>query len=164
MILLSLFSESMATRPLISLQLLSSSSSSLLNQTPKLLFFQKPELISHHRKWSRTSAHQSSANLIIHPSVLFLSSGFDGGGGFIDTQTFIVTISLIVAISLSLFLGFKGDPVPCERCGGNGGTKCVFCLEGKMKVESGMVNCKVCKGSGLIFCKKCGGSGYSRRL
>ncbi|EOA24873.1 hypothetical protein CARUB_v10018161mg [Capsella rubella] len=159
----------MATRPLISLQLLSSSSlsSSSLNPTPQFLFFPKPELISHHRnknKW-RTSVHQSSANLIIHPSIIFLSgSGFDGGGGFIDTQTFIVTISLVVAIALSLFLGFKGDPVPCERCGGNGGTKCVFCLEGKMKVESGMVDCKVCKGSGLIFCKKCGGSGYSRRL
>jgi hypothetical protein len=154
---------------LISLQLLSSSSSSSsLKPTTKLLFFHKPELISHHHrnrnKLSRTSVHQHSANLIIHPSVLFLSSAFDGGGGFIDTQTFIVTISLVVAIALSLFLGFKGDPVPCERCGGNGGTKCVFCLEGKMKVESGMVDCKVCKGSGLIFCKKCGGSGYSRRL
>ncbi|KAL1188629.1 Protein BUNDLE SHEATH DEFECTIVE 2 [Cardamine amara subsp. amara] len=153
-------------RPLISLQLLSSSSSSLLKQIPQLLFFPKPELISHQRnqsKWSRTSVHQCSSNLIIHPSLLFLN-GFDGGGGFIDTQTFIVTISLVVASALSLFLGFKGDPVPCERCGGNGGTKCVFCLEGKMKVESGIVDCKVCKGSGLMFCKKCGGSGYSRRL
>lgn len=112
MILLSFFfSDSMATRPLISLQLLSSSSSYLssssLNPTPQFLSFQKPELISHQRKWSRTSVHQSSANLIIHPSVLFLSSGFDGGGGFIDTQTFIVTISLVIAIGLSLFLGFK---------------------------------------------------------
>ncbi|CAH2065501.1 unnamed protein product [Thlaspi arvense] len=156
----------MATRPLISLQLLSSS---FLNPTPKFLFLpnfstKKLELCRHHHKTnkcSRTSVHCSS-NLIINPSVLFLS-GFDGGG-FVDTQTFIVTISLVVAIALSLFLGFKGDPVPCERCGGNGGTKCVFCQEGKMKVESGMVNCKVCKGSGLIFCKKCGGSGYSRRL
>ncbi|XP_010503066.1 PREDICTED: uncharacterized protein LOC104780262 isoform X2 [Camelina sativa] len=161
----------MATRPLISLQLLSSSSSlsssSLNPPPPQFLFFPKPELIRHHRnqnKWRTSVHHQPSANLIIHPSLLFLSSGFDGGGGFIDTQTFIVTISLVVAIALSLFLGFKGDPVPCERCGGNGGTKCVFCLEGKMKVESGLVNCKVCKGSGLIFCKKCGGSGYSRRL
>lgn len=105
-------SESMASRPLISLQLLSSSSSSSsLKPTTKLLFFHKPELISHHHrnrnKLSRTSVHQHSANLIIHPSVLFLSSAFDGGGGFIDTQTFIVTISLVVAIALSLFLGFK---------------------------------------------------------
>ncbi|KFK32320.1 hypothetical protein AALP_AA6G226500 [Arabis alpina] len=147
----------MATRPLISLQLFSSLSSSSLNPTPQFLYLSptKPQLS---RKWSRRSV-QCSGNLIIHPSVLFLG-GFDGG----DTQTFIVTISLLVAISLSLFLGFKGDPVPCERCGGNGGTKCVFCQEGKMKVESGMVSCKVCKGSGLVFCKKCRGSGYSRRL
>ncbi|KAK1354495.1 protein disulfide-isomerase LQY1, chloroplastic [Heracleum sosnowskyi] len=82
----------------------------------------------------------------------------------LDTQTFLVTISVLVAISLSLFLGLKGDPVPCERCAGNGGTKCVFCSDGKMKLETGLVDCKVCKGAGLIFCKKCGGSGYSRRL
>uniref|UniRef100_A0A1J3CIN8 Protein SPA, chloroplastic n=1 Tax=Noccaea caerulescens TaxID=107243 RepID=A0A1J3CIN8_NOCCA len=154
----------MATRPLISLQFLSSSSSlssASLNQTPQFLFlssFAKPRKT---HKCSRTSVHCSS-HLIINPSLLFLN-GFDGAG-FLDTQTFIVTISLLVAIALSLFLGFKGDPVPCDRCGGNGGTKCVFCQEKKMKVESGMVNCKVCKGSGLIFCKKCGGSGYSRRL
>ncbi|CAF2085871.1 BnaA06g20290D [Brassica napus] len=148
-----------ATRPLISLQLLSSLSPFSLNPTRQSHFlpnFTKP------KRLSRRSGVHCSANLITHPSVLFLGS-FDGGG-FVDTQTFIVTISLVVAIALSLFLGFKGDPVPCERCGGNGGTKCVFCLEGKMKVDSGMVDCKVCKGSGLIFCKKCGGSGYSRRL
>ncbi|KAF3511656.1 uncharacterized protein LOC111211609 isoform X2 [Brassica napus] len=139
----------MATRPLISLQLLSSLSSFSLNPTRQSLFlpnFTKP------KRLSRRSGVHCSANLITHPSVLFLGS-FDGGG-FVDTQTFIVTISLVVAIALSLFLGFKGDPVPCERCGGNG----------KMKVDSGIVDCKVCKGSGLIFCKKCGGSGYSRRL
>ncbi|KAF8106714.1 hypothetical protein N665_0134s0002 [Sinapis alba] len=150
----------MATRPLISLQLLSSLSSSSLNPTPQSLFF--PNFTTPKRLSRTSGVVHCSANLITHPSVLFLSS-FDGGG-FVDTQTFIVTISLVVAITLSLFLGFKGDPVPCERCGGNGGTKCVFCLEGKMKVDSGMVDCKVCKGSGLIFCKKCGGSGYSRRL
>ncbi|KAG6415212.1 hypothetical protein SASPL_122617 [Salvia splendens] len=71
---------------------------------------------------------------------------------------------VLVAISLSLLLGLKGDPVPCERCAGNGGTKCVFCNDGKMKVETGLVDCKVCKGAGLILCKKCGGSGYSKRL
>ncbi|CAA7048552.1 unnamed protein product [Microthlaspi erraticum] len=153
----------MATRPLISLQFLASSSlsSSSLNQTPQFLFLPNSTKPRKTRKCSRTSV-QCSSSLIISPSLLFLN-GFDGGG-FVDTQTFIVTISLVVAIALSLFLGFKGDPVPCERCGGNGGTKCVFCQEGKMKVESGIVNCKVCKGSGLIFCKKCGGSGYSRRL
>ncbi|KAG8371095.1 hypothetical protein BUALT_Bualt13G0051200 [Buddleja alternifolia] len=112
----------------------------------------------------------------------------------VDTQTFLVTVSVLVAIALSL-----GDPVPCERCAGNGGTKCVFCNNGKMKKEAGLVDCKVCKGAvdvwrlicalklvlsmhkkgftisdlllaagnlmtGLILCKKCGGSGYSRRL
>ncbi|CAI9785821.1 unnamed protein product [Fraxinus pennsylvanica] len=82
----------------------------------------------------------------------------------VDTQTFLVTVSVLGAIALSLFLGLKGDPVPCERCAGNGGTKCVFCSDGKMKLETGPVDCRVCKGTGLIFCKKCGGSGYSRRL
>ncbi|KAK9079059.1 hypothetical protein SSX86_000729 [Deinandra increscens subsp. villosa] len=82
----------------------------------------------------------------------------------LDTQTFLATISVLVAISLSLFLGLKGDPVPCEKCAGNGGTKCVFCNDGKMKMETGSVECKVCKGAGLILCKKCAGSGYSKRL
>ncbi|KAK7276544.1 hypothetical protein RIF29_17685 [Crotalaria pallida] len=83
---------------------------------------------------------------------------------YFDTQTLLATVSVLAAIALSLFLGFKGDPVPCERCGGNGGTKCVFCNDGKMKQEMGLIDCKVCKGSGLILCKKCGGSGYSKRL
>ncbi|KAL3035475.1 hypothetical protein AAZX31_02G254600 [Glycine max] len=98
---------------------------------------------------------------IIDPLLLFngVATTF-----YFDTQTLIVTVSVLAAIALSLFLGLKGDPVPCERCGGNGGTKCVFCNDGKMKQEMGLINCKVCKGSGLIFCKKCGGSGYSRRL
>ena len=92
----------MATRPLISLQLLSSLSSFSLNPTRQSLFlpnFTKP------KRLSRRSGVHCSANLITHPSVLFLGS-FDGGG-FVDTQTFIVTISLVVAIALSLFLGFK---------------------------------------------------------
>ncbi|KAI3461225.1 hypothetical protein Pfo_017888 [Paulownia fortunei] len=95
-----------------------------------------------------------------HPILLF--TGLDSPT--VDTQTFLVTVSVLVAIALSLVLGLKGDPVPCERCAGNGGTKCVFCSDGKMKVETGLVDCKVCKGAGLILCKKCGGSGYSRRL
>ncbi|GAV76995.1 hypothetical protein CFOL_v3_20467 [Cephalotus follicularis] len=98
-------------------------------------------------------------NLIIHP--ILLLSAFDRP---LDTQTFIVTISVFAAIALSLFLGLKGDPVPCQRCAGNGGTKCVFCDSGKMKKEMGLVDCKVCRGAGYIFCKKCGGSGYYRRL
>ncbi|KAI7982953.1 hypothetical protein LOK49_LG15G02470 [Camellia lanceoleosa] len=54
--------------------------------------------------------------LFLHP-LLFLSSSFDGP---LDTQTFLATISVLAAIALSLFLGLKGDPVPCGRCAGNG--------------------------------------------
>ncbi|XP_078430856.1 thylakoid lumenal P17.1 protein [Wolffia australiana] len=98
-----------------------------------------------------------------------LLAGTRHGGGFatkfsLDTQTIIVSASVLAAVSLSLLLGLKGEPVPCDRCGGNGGTKCVFCVEGKMKMETGLVDCRVCKGTGLILCKKCGGSGYSKRL
>ncbi|GAB2233972.1 hypothetical protein Drorol1_Dr00003202 [Drosera rotundifolia] len=98
-------------------------------------------------------------NLIVPPILLF--AGFDAP---IDTQTFLASVSVLVAVTLSLFLGLKGDPVPCERCAGNGGTKCVFCTDGKMKKESGRIDCKVCKGAGLILCKNCKGSGYSERL
>ncbi|CAJ1971158.1 unnamed protein product [Sphenostylis stenocarpa] len=125
----------------------SSKRSSSLLQFPSILrhkVTQKPRLL-----------------MIVHPILLFngVATTF-----YFDTQTVIVTVSVLAAIALSLFLGLKGDPVPCERCGGNGGTKCVFCDNGKMKQDMGLINCKVCKGSGLIFCKKCGGSGYSRRL
>ncbi|CAL4973817.1 unnamed protein product [Urochloa decumbens] len=111
----------------------------------------------------------------------------------IDTQTIIIAAAVVSAVSLSLVLGLKvprhwlfylvaewagccprvvmffaaslqGDPVPCDRCAGNGGTKCVFCNDGKMKVENGAVECRVCRGAGLILCKKCAGSGYSKRL
>lgn len=100
--------------------------------------------------------------MIIDPILLF--NGLGSSAFYIDTQTLLATVSVLAAIALSLFLGFKGDPVSCERCGGNGGTKCVFCNNGKMKKETGLVDCKVCKGSGLVLCKKCAGSGYSRRL
>uniref|UniRef100_A0A453FLV1 Uncharacterized protein n=1 Tax=Aegilops tauschii subsp. strangulata TaxID=200361 RepID=A0A453FLV1_AEGTS len=36
----------------------------------------------------------------------------------------------------------QGDPVPCDRCAGNGGTKCVFCNDGKMKADNGVVECR----------------------
>ncbi|KAM3398748.1 protein BUNDLE SHEATH DEFECTIVE 2, chloroplastic [Capsicum galapagoense] len=103
--------------------------------------------------------HQFSINHH-HPILLFV--GFDSVP--LDTQTFLATFSVLTAIALSLFLGLKGDPVPCDRCAGNGGTKCVFCNDGKMKKETGLVDCKVCKGAGLILCKKCAGSGYSKML
>ncbi|ERM93626.1 hypothetical protein AMTRI_Chr03g56320 [Amborella trichopoda] len=97
--------------------------------------------------------------LLVNP-LLFVN----GGERPLDTQTLLVTISVLITITLSLLLGFKGDPVPCQRCAGNGGTKCVFCSDGKMRQETGLVDCRVCKGAGLILCKKCGGSGYSTRL
>ncbi|XP_050370952.1 uncharacterized protein LOC126788961 [Argentina anserina] len=115
----------------------------------------------------RCSASVKPLEVILEPTRLFvqpillLTTGLNSP---VDTQTFLATISVLAAIALSLLLGLKGDPVPCERCAGNGGTKCVFCNNGKMKLETGLVDCKVCKGAGLVLCKKCAGSGYSRRL
>ncbi|XP_065867431.1 protein BUNDLE SHEATH DEFECTIVE 2, chloroplastic isoform X1 [Euphorbia lathyris] len=135
----------------------SSSSSPFPNSdfVPQLLFL-KPQFpsLSSHVEFLHRPTH-----LLLHPLLLY--SGFERP---LDTQTALATVSVFAAIALSLFLGLKGDPVPCDRCAGNGGTKCVFCKDGKMKQETGLVDCKVCKGAGLIFCKKCGGSGYSRRL
>ncbi|XP_028549669.1 uncharacterized protein LOC110095438 [Dendrobium catenatum] len=74
-----------------------------------------------------------------------------GGDRTIDTQTLIVSVSVIAAVALSLFLGLKGDPLPCSRCGGNGGTKCVFCTNGKMKQETGLVDCRACKGADTLL-------------
>ncbi|KAK4780130.1 hypothetical protein SAY87_016236 [Trapa incisa] len=53
--------------------------------------------------------------LLVRPILLF--GGFDRA---VDTQTALATISVLAAIALSLFLGLKGDPVPCDRCAGNG--------------------------------------------
>ena len=36
-----------------------------------------------------------------------------------------------------------------------GGTKCVFCEDGKMKQETGLIDCRVCKGAGKIYGHKC---------
>ncbi|BBM97753.1 hypothetical protein Mp_1g08040 [Marchantia polymorpha subsp. ruderalis] len=79
-------------------------------------------------------------------------------------QTLLLTAGVLTATSVSLYFGLKGDPVLCAKCAGNGGTKCVFCMDGRMKNEKGLVDCRVCKGAGLIMCKNCKGSGYSRRL
>ncbi|KAL2652437.1 hypothetical protein R1flu_020565 [Riccia fluitans] len=79
-------------------------------------------------------------------------------------QTLLLTATVLIATSVSLYFGLKGDPVLCEKCAGNGGTKCVFCMDGKMKNEKGLVDCRVCKGAGLIMCRNCKGSGYSSRL
>ncbi|XP_077226059.1 thylakoid lumenal P17.1 protein isoform X2 [Tasmannia lanceolata] len=154
--------SSSSSSPLCHFSLFSSSSSSS-NSIP-LLFSSiyspsiphqigKPETL----KLSGSKPKTLTSKLLFHP--IFLINGISRP---LDTQTFIVTISVLAAIALSLFLGLKGDPVPCQRC--RGGTKCVFCNDGKMKQETGLVDCRVCKGAGLILCKKCGGSGYSRRL
>ncbi|KAJ8439360.1 hypothetical protein Cgig2_022497 [Carnegiea gigantea] len=89
--------------------------------------------------------HYSSKFKLVHQNhPILLFAGFDRPT---DTQTLLATVSVLAAIALSLFLGLKGDPVPCERCAGNGGTKCIFCNNGKMKIETGQVDCKVCKGA-----------------
>ena len=31
-----------------------------------------------------------------------------------------------------------------------GGVKCVFCIDGKMKTDTGMGDCRVCKGAGML--------------
>ncbi|XP_076913435.1 protein BUNDLE SHEATH DEFECTIVE 2, chloroplastic-like [Bidens hawaiensis] len=143
----------------------SSSSSSLCSSLTSINFNPTQHISIHKTIFSAVSSY-SKLHLIplqklnLDPILLYT-------GGFkppVDTQTFLATISVLVAISLSLVLGLKGDPVPCEKCAGNGGTKCVFCNDGKMKMEMGSVECKVCKGAGLILCKKCSGSGYSKRL
>ncbi|KAL3850239.1 hypothetical protein ACJIZ3_012121 [Penstemon smallii] len=154
----------------------SSSSSSQAHNLSPLFFYSLPKNTPSHTEIpvlssstcqfvvQKINQHPQNQNhhtkISTHPILLF--TGLDSP--VVDTQTFLVTVSVLVAIALSLFLGLKGDPVPCERCAGNGGTKCVFCSDGKMKVETGLVDCKVCKGAGLILCKRCAGSGYSRRL
>ncbi|KAI3412457.1 uncharacterized protein J3R85_017271 [Psidium guajava] len=60
---------------------------------------------------------------------------------------------LMNCVETDLMMMMQGDPVPCDRCAGNGGTKCVFCENGKMKQETGLVDCKVCKGAGIIITK-----------
>ncbi|XP_042510671.1 uncharacterized protein LOC122086046 isoform X2 [Macadamia integrifolia] len=77
------------------------------------------------------------SKLLFHP--ILLLNGYERP---VDTQALLTTVSVFAAIALSLFLGLKGDPVPCNRCAGNGGTKCVFCDNGKMKQETGLVDCK----------------------
>ncbi|KMZ75325.1 hypothetical protein ZOSMA_116G00510 [Zostera marina] len=146
---------------------LSSYSPSLLSQPRS--FFTRRSLLHPNRSQKRNYRILSplfglSINTNHRPTFFPRVSLFDGGGGDMDTQTVIVAASVFTAVSFSLFLGLKGDPVPCQRCAGNGGTKCVFCNDGKMTQDTGTVDCRVCKGAGMVFCKKCGGSGYSRRL
>ncbi|CAL0317583.1 unnamed protein product [Lupinus luteus] len=146
--------------PTLSSSSSSSSSSTLLHLCP-CSFSPSPLKLESPTKCTPKPTKPTRLFIIIHP--ILLLNGV-GTSFYFDTQTLLVTVSVLAAIAISLFLGLKGDPVPCERCGGNGGTKCVFCNDGKMKQDMGLIDCKVCKGSGLLLCKKCGGSGYSRRL
>ncbi|KAK4409140.1 hypothetical protein Sango_0495000 [Sesamum angolense] len=90
-----------------------------------------------------------------HPILLF--TGIDS-----PRWTLRLSWSLSVYWLLLLSLYFLASREILYRV--RGGTKCIFCNDGKMKAETGLVDCKVCKGAGLILCKKCGGSGYSKRL
>ncbi|KAF5447352.1 hypothetical protein F2P56_032910 [Juglans regia] len=108
---------SCSLHPLSSLSCSSSSSSttslttthSLPQQSPA-----KPEILAQSRCSSRLPRAIPPSRIFVHPVLLF--SGFDSP---LDTQTLLATISVLAAIALSLFLGLKGDPVPCERCAGN---------------------------------------------
>ncbi|KMT04984.1 hypothetical protein BVRB_7g171460 [Beta vulgaris subsp. vulgaris] len=146
-------------RPLIRPYSLSSTSSFFHLSLPSSLINTKSKISKVKICCNYSKFKFSRQNLIIPP--IFVLALFDRP---LDTQTLLVTVSVLVAITLSLFLGLKGDPVPCDRCAGNGGTKCVFCNDGKMKAETGQIDCKVCKGAGMVLCKKCAGSGYSKRL
>eukprot|EP01018_Ginkgo_biloba_P010481 Gb_18796 [translate_table: standard] len=37
-----------------------------------------------------------------------------------NLQTLLIAASVLVAVLASLYLGLKGDPVPCQKCAGNG--------------------------------------------
>ncbi|XP_057953603.1 uncharacterized protein LOC131147945 isoform X2 [Malania oleifera] len=127
----------------------SSHSTSIIHFSPCSLAAQEVPAKSETHRLSNCSLMPTvcqPTRLFLHPILLF--SGFERP---LDTQNFLAAVSVLAAIALSLFLGFKGDPVPCDRCAGNGGTKCVFCNNGKMKQEMGLVDCKVCKGAGPII-------------
>ncbi|KAG2674211.1 hypothetical protein I3760_13G124200 [Carya illinoinensis] len=117
---------SCSLHPLSSLSCCSSSASttslttthSLPQQSPA-----KPEILAQSRCSSRLRRAIPPSRIFVHPFLLF--SGFDSP---LDTQTFLATISVLAAIALSLFLGLKGDPVPCERCAGNGNYSSVLSL------------------------------------
>ncbi|XWS28490.1 hypothetical protein CRYUN_Cryun25bG0074100 [Craigia yunnanensis] len=116
----SLYLLSMATLSFSSLNSLSSSfsssTSSSTNHFLPQLFLTRQEIPTLSRYSSkRRKLFYQPTRLILHPVLLL--SGFDKP---LDTQTFLTTISVLAAIALSLFLGLKGDPVPCDRCAGNG--------------------------------------------
>eukprot|EP00270_Netrium_digitus_P001295 TRINITY_DN113_c0_g2_i1.p1 TRINITY_DN113_c0_g2~~TRINITY_DN113_c0_g2_i1.p1 ORF type:complete len:179 (-),score=5.95 TRINITY_DN113_c0_g2_i1:300-836(-) len=85
-------------------------------------------------------------------------------GDIPNLQVVILMAGATAAIASSLAFGLRGDPVPCDKCGGNGGAACVFCTDGKMSTKNGLIDCRVCRGAGLVFCKQCSGTGYVRRM
>lgn len=140
------------------------------SQSFSLLFSASPQLFVRHSlhksnpllstiNFQGSRKFQCQASLI-DPPILVVADIYKPP----NLQTLLVTTSVLAAILASIYLGLKGDPVPCQRCSGNGGTKCVFCKDGKMRTATGLADCRVCKGAGLVLCKKCSGSGYSRRL
>ncbi|GLT44371.1 hypothetical protein SLA2020_182740 [Shorea laevis] len=72
-----------------------------------------PEL--YRRGSSRRKLFYQPTRLNLHPVLLLTDLDRP-----LDTQTFLAIISVLAAIALSLFLGLKGDPVPCDRSAGNG--------------------------------------------
>uniref|UniRef100_A0A7I4E6I6 Uncharacterized protein n=1 Tax=Physcomitrium patens TaxID=3218 RepID=A0A7I4E6I6_PHYPA len=82
---------------------------------------------------------------LIEPAVRLVLADMDPE----NLQNLIIGASVLAATSASLYYGLKGEPVTCAKCGGNGGTKCVFCVDGKMKTEAGLTDCRVCKGAGI---------------
>ncbi|KAK6926480.1 hypothetical protein RJ641_008199, partial [Dillenia turbinata] len=127
----------------------------------RLLNFSFP-LQFHTRRHLTFKPKSLISKFLLTPILLF--TGFDGP---VDTQTVLSTVTVLAAIALSsryfLFISaIWGDPVPCERCAGNDQlglieycvefsarnvAQNVFCDNGKMKKEMGLVDRRVCKGA-----------------
>ncbi|OAY52175.1 hypothetical protein MANES_04G063400v8 [Manihot esculenta] len=91
----------------------------------------KPEIVTPTRFCcSRRSLLNRPPNLVLHP--FFLLTGFERP---LDTQTALAIVSVVAAIALSLYLGLKGDPVPCDRCAGNGNLSSSFGFVVKAELE-----------------------------
>lgn len=88
------------------LQPLSSSTSTSSSTQSSLITTHSPPTLSRCSPISlRPKLGQQTNKLFVSPALVFLSSnGFEAS---VDTQTFIATISVLVTIALSLFLGLK---------------------------------------------------------
>lgn len=101
-------------------------------------------------RWRRRGGRTRGSKLacragLIEPAVRLVLADMDPE----NLQNLIVGASVLAATSASLYYGLKGEPETCAKCAGNGGTKCVFCVDGKMKTEAGLTDCRVCKGAGI---------------